>query len=121
MPVGLVAFEVGSLSLESVKRFRTKAYSEINAVGNSVRNHLDDVSRKLRPNNVTLLLFIIAVYLVLSRCGPVLSRVGESTFQSLDLNKKLLQDFDPVNLQALKGVYQIFRGVTRVPGPFAHR
>lgn len=121
MPVGLVAFEVGALSLESVKRFRTRAYSEVNSVGNSLRKHLNDILTRARPNNVTVLLVSVALYLVLSRCGPVLSRVGESTFQTFDLKTKLLQDFDPVGLKALKGVYKIFRGVTRVPGPFARR
>lgn len=121
MPVGLVAFEVGTLSLESVKRFRAKAYSELTTLGNTLRKHFNEILTRARPNNVTVLLFSVAVYLVLSRCGPVLSRVGESTFQTLDLKEKLLQDLDPVDLQALEGVYSAFRGVTRVPGPFAHR
>lgn len=119
--MGLVAFEIGALSFESVKRFRAKAYSEVNSVGKSLRKHLSQILTRARPNNVTVLLFLITLYLVLSRCGPVLSRVGESTFQTFDLNTRLLQEFDPVGLQALKGVYKIFRGVTRVPGPLARR
>ena len=121
MPVGLVAFEISSLSLESARRFRARASTEINAAGKSLRKQINKVLTRARPSNVTLLLFLAALYLILSRCGPVVSRVGESTFHTLDLHTKLLRDLDPVGLQSLKGVYKIFRGLTRVPGPFARR
>lgn len=120
MPVGLVAFEIGALSLGSVRRLRTRTYTEVNAVGKSLRKHLQHILTRARPNHVTALLFSIALYLILSRCGPVLTRVGESTFKTLDLNENLLR-LDPVDLQSLKGVYRLFRGLTRVPGPFARR
>lgn len=118
MPVGLVAFEIGAHTLE---RLRTRTYTEVNALGKSLQKSLDRILTKARPNNVTILLFSIALYLVLSRCGPVLSRVGESTFETFDLNRRLLRDLDPIGLQSLKGVYKIFRGVTRVPGPLARK
>lgn len=123
MPVGLVAFEIGALSLESVRRLRARAYTELTTSGKSLRKHLQRVLTRARPNHVTALLVSIAVYLILSRCGPVLTRVGESTYESLDGNRRLVFDLgvDPVNLQSLKGVYQAFRGLTRVPGPLAKR
>ena len=120
MPVGLVAFEVGALSLDSVKKFRRKAHTQLETFGRSFRKHLNRLLTRARPNNVTILLFSIVAYLVLSRCGPVVSRVGESTVATFDLKRKL-QDLDPVGLQVLKGVYKAFRGVTRVPDPFARR
>lgn len=121
MPVGLVAFEISSLSLESARRFRAKASTEISAAGKYLRKQIQQVLTRARPTNVTVLLFLVALYLVLSRCGPVVSRVGESTFQTFDLHTKLRRDLDPVGLQSLKGVYKLFRGLTRVPGPFARR
>lgn len=120
MPVGLVAFEVGALSLDSVKKFRRKAHTELGIFGRSFRKHVNRILTRARPNNVTILLFSIAVYLVLSRCGPVVSRVGESTVVTFDLERKL-QNLDPAGLRVLKGVYRAFRGATRVPGPLARR
>lgn len=123
MPVGLVVFEIGALSLESARRLRTRTNTEVNALGKSLRKHLQRVLTRARPNHVTALLVSIALYLILSRCGPVLTRVGESTYESFDLNKSLVLDLGlgPVGLQSLKGVYKVFRGITRVPGPFARR
>lgn len=123
MPVGLVAFEVGALSLKSVRKVRTRTSTELNALGKSLEKQLQIFLTRTRPNHVTALLVLVALYLILSRCGPVLTRVGESAYESLDLNKKLVLDLglDPVDLQSLKGVYQAFRGLTRVPGPFAKR
>ena len=121
MPVGLVAFEISSSSLQAIKRLRTKVYAEANAAGKSLKKHLAQALSRARPNKVTVLLLTIALYLILSRCGPVLTRVGESTFETFDLNKRLLRGLDPVGLQSLKGVYSVFRGLTRVPGPFSHR
>ena len=122
MSVGLFAFDLGALS---VKKLRSKSPSSelSSAVGKSLRKNFNHLLTRARPsnNNVTVLLFFVALYLVLSRCGPVLSRVGERTFTTLDLKAKLLEDFDPVGLQALRGVYRIFRGATRVPGPLARR
>lgn len=121
MPVGLVAFEVGARSLDLYAR---RTYTELTSVGKSLRKRLNQILIRLTragPNRVTALLVSIALYLILSRCGPVLTRVGESTFVAFDLNKRLLLSLDPVGLQSLKGIYRIFRGVTRVPGPFARR
>lgn len=121
MPVGLVAFELSATSWAYARRLRAKVYSEADLVGKSVRKHLSSLLTKTRPNSVTLLLLGITIYLILSRSGPVLTKVGESVFETFDLNTRLVQNLDPVGLQSLKGVYIIFRGVTRVPGPFAHR
>lgn len=121
MPVGIVAYELSASSSAYVRRLRAKVYSEGSLVRKSLRKHLTKFLTQARPCNVTVLLLGIAFYLVLSRCGPVLAKVGESIFETFDLNGILVQNLDPVGLQSLKGVYTVFRGVTRVPGPFAHR
>ena len=109
MPVGLVVLEVGSFSLQSLRRLRTANYSF------AVRNYFIEILTRARPNNVAgVLLYIIAFYLILSRCGPVLTRVGESAFETSDLNKGLERT-------ALHCVYKAFRSLTGVPRPFAHR
>lgn len=121
MLVGLFAFDLGALSVKKLKS-KSPSFELSSVVGKSLRKNFNHLLTRARPNNnVTVLLFFIALYLVLSRCGPVLSRVGERTFTTLDLKTKLLEDFDPVGLQALRGVYRIFRGATRVPGPLARR
>lgn len=121
MPVGLVVFEISAPSWRYVRRLRAKIYSEAHLFGKRLRQCLSELRSKARPNTITLLLLSIAFYLVLSRCGPVLTKIGETTFDTFDLNRRLLQNLNPVDLRSLKGVYKIFRGVTRVPGPFAHR
>lgn len=117
MSVGFALFEVGAvLSLGSVKR--SGAPTPKSHAG-FLRKHLDVVLTRVRPSLSSVLLFSIALYLVLSRCGPVLSRVGEATYQAFDLKNRLLHDCEDFDIQVLQGLYKIFKGVTRVPGPFA--
>ncbi len=117
MPVGLIAFEIGSESLVTARVLKEKLYTE----GRVAREKISRILSRSRPNTITLLLLSIAVYLILSRCGPVVTRVGESTFRTLDLQHTLLKELDPVGIRSLSGIYKVFRGVTRVPGPFSRR
>ena len=122
MPVGLVVFEISSASWTYARRLPAKLCSEFQLLGTYVRKHfLPKLIRKTRPCNVTVLLICITLYLILSRGGPILSKVGETTFETFDLHGVFLQNLNPVGLQSLKGIYKVFRGVTRVPGPFTHR
>ena len=74
-----------------------------------------------RVNTVTLLLYVVSFYLVLSRLGPVVSRVGEKAASTLELESFLEAGFDREGLQSFKEVYRRFREVTRVPGLFVRR
>ena len=118
MPVGLVAFELSSTFWAFTRRLKTKINSEASLLGNSVRKQWDRFLKKARPSSVTVLLLIVAVYLVLSRSGPFLTRVGESTAEKLYLNSPLVDILDPEGLQSLK---EVFRGLTKVPGPISSR
>ena len=121
MPVGLVVFEICASYKGYLRKLRAKIYSEAHLLGKYLKLDRSILRQKTRPSTVTLLLLGIAFYLVFSRCGPVLAKIGETTFDAFDLNRRLLQNLNPVDLRSLKGVYKVFRGVTRVPGPFTHR
>ena len=111
MPLGLVPFEIVSDSINAQWRASKKSISsrDIHFV---LRKHLKSLSRA-RPNITTVLLGVITVYLVCSRLGPVLARVGESEI--------VQQEFQLFNEFRELEVYRIFRDATRVPGLFARR
>lgn len=93
---------------------RTKSFTELKFVEKFLKEKLSNLFTRANRTHPLLFLYLVIVYLLLSRCGPVLTRIGEATF---DLNQKL----DPVGVQSLQNVYVKFRGVTRVPGPFSRR
>lgn len=62
----------------------------------------------------SLLFYAILVYIVCSRLGPVVSRVGESAFE-LSLEAEFSET---ENLLTFRAVHRWFRDVTRVPAPF---
>lgn len=74
-----------------------------------------------RVSTVTLLLYVVSFYLVLSRLGPVVSRVGEKAAHTLELESFLEAGFDKEGLESFKEVYRRFREFTRVPGLFVRR
>lgn len=109
MPVGLVAFEIFS-----AVRLQSKNTSVL------LRKHIKILSR-IRPKLGTVLLSIVAVYLVCSRLGPVLTRVGESAYESFELEQTFQQGLEREGLQLVREAYRRFRDATRVPGPLARR
>lgn len=108
MPIGLVAFEI----LSSIGH-QSKNTSVL------LRKHLKILTRS-RPKLGTVLLSVVTVYLVCSRLGPVLTRVGESAYETFEL-EQTLQGLEREELQAIREAYWRFRDVTRVPGPLARR
>ena len=109
MPIGLVAFEIlSSLGHQS------KNTSVL------LRKHLKIVTR-IRPKLGTVLLTVVTVYLVCSRLGPVLTRVGESAYETFELEQTLQQGLAREGLQTAREAYKRFRDATRVPGPLARR
>lgn len=111
MPVGLVAFEIlSSLRLQSKNS------------GYLLRKHFNFLSR-IRPKLGTVLLTIVTVYLVCSRLGPVLTRVGESANETFELEKTLRRglELEREGLQLFREACRRFRDATRVPGPLARR
>ena len=111
MPVGLVAFELFFKSRSSAARRRLVRFGLI------LRKNLSKFSRA-RPNVGTVLLTIVSIYLVCSRLGPVLSRVGESAVVVFELENKFL---NLEGVERFKNAYKVFRYATRVPGPFFKR
>ena len=110
MPVGLVAFEI----LSSV-RLQSKNSSYL------LRKQLKILTR-IRPKLGSILLTIITVYLVCSRLGPVLTRVGESAYETFELEETLQQQgLEREGFQIFREAYRRFRDATRVPGPLARR
>ncbi len=69
----------------------------------------------------TVLLYAIAFYIVFSRLGPVVSRVGESAVESFDLGSALPAEWAEEDLRIFREVYRVFRYLTRVPGPLRRR
>ncbi len=112
MSVGLVALELSFLS----KAFERKL--KANYLLDEVRKRWDKFLGKARPSGGTVLLLCVIAYLILSRSGPFLTKVGESTVEKLHLDAALVHIIDPVELQSLK---EAFRGFTRVPGPISSR
>lgn len=113
MPVGLVVFEI----LSSV-RLQSKNS------GYLLRKHLKILSRiRVRPKLGTILLTVVTVYLVCSRLGPVLTRVGESANETFELEKTLRHglELEREGLQLIREACRRFRDATRVPGPLARR
>lgn len=110
MPLGLIPFEIVSDSQASWTASKKSSSHETYYV---IRKHLKLLSRA-RPNITTVLLGVIIVYLVCSRLGPVLARVGESNI--------VQQEFQLFNeFEGLEEVCRVFRDATRVPGLFARR
>lgn len=109
MPIGLVAFE-----LFSSFGHQSKNTSVL------LRKHFK-ISTRIRPNLGTVLLSVVTVYLVCSRLGPVLTRVGESAYETFELEHTLQQGLEREGLQAVREAYKRFRDATRVPGPLARR
>ena len=62
-----------------------------------------------------LLLSLVAFYLVASRLGPVVTRVGESAVVRFELGPQLVAEED---VPALLRLYARIRDFTRAPGPF---
>ena len=114
MLVGLVAFELNS---SSAKKAKAKVISGADSLGEVVRKNWDQFL-KARPSNVKFLLIAVAVYLVVSRSGPLLIKVGENAVEKFHLNVPLEEILKPEGLQSLK---EGFRGFTRVPGPISSR
>ena len=108
MPIGLVAFEI----LSSFGH-QSKNTSVL------LKKHLK--STRIRPNLGTVLLSIVTVYLVCSRLGPVLTRVGESAYETFELEHTLQQGLEREGLQVVREAYKRLRDATRVPGPLARR
>ena len=111
MPVGLVAFEI----LSSV-RLQSKNS------GYLLRKHLKILSR-IRPKLGTVLLTVVTVYLVCSRLGPVITRVGESAYETLEVENTLRHglELEKEGLQIFREACRRFRDAIRVPGPLARR
>ena len=63
----------------------------------------------------SLLLYLVAFYLVSSRLGPVVSKVGESAVSTFELGPLLVAEED---VPAVLQVYARLKDVTRAPGPF---
>lgn len=109
MPIGLVAFELLSSLGHSSKNTSVL-----------LRKHLKILTR-IRPKLGTVLLSIVTVYLVCSRLGPVLTRVGESAYETFELEQTLRRGFESEGLQVVREAYKRLRDATRVPGPLARR
>ena len=109
MPVGLVAFEIFKSIGQQSKNTNVL-----------LRKHLKILTRS-RPKLGTVLLSVVTVYLVCSRLGPVLTRVGESAYKTFELEQTLQQGLERNGLQAIREAYWRFRDATRVPGPLARR
>ena len=111
MPVGLVAFEILSSA-----RLQSKNS------GYLLRKHLKIISR-IRPKLGTVLLTVVTVYLICSRLGPVLTRVGESAYETFELEKTLRHglELEREGLQIFREACRRFRDAIRVPGPLARR
>ncbi len=69
----------------------------------------------------TVLLYVIAFYIVFSRLGPVVSRVGETAVESLDLYKLFSAEWADEDLRLFREGYRLFRYFTRVPGTLGKR
>ena len=111
MPAGLVAFEI----LKSVGQ-QSKNTNIL------LKKHLKILTRApTRPKLGTVLLSVVTAYLVCSRLGPVLTRVGESAYKTFELEQTLRQGLERNGLQAIREAYWRFRDATRVPGPLARR
>ena len=111
MPLGFVSVELLSyLGLQSKNS------------GYLLRKHLKILSR-IRPKLGTVLLMTITVYLVCSRLGPVLTRVGESACETFELEEALRKglELEREGLLIFREAYRRFRDATRVPGPLARR
>ena len=73
------------------------------------------------PRPHTLLLCVLSFYIVCSRLGPVVTRVGESAFETFELRQRLEAEFDKEGLETIRDAYRRFRDLIRVPGPFVRR
>ena len=77
--------------------------------------------REFSPKPHTLLLYVLSFYIVCSRLGPVVTRVGESAFEVFALRQRLEAEFDKEGLETIRDAYRRFRDLIRIPGPFARR
>lgn len=74
-------------------------------------------SASARVSTVTLLLYAVSFYLVLSRLGPIVGKVGEKAADSLEGESSGAER----DLQSFREVCRRFGELTRVPGLFARR
>jgi len=118
MLVSLVAFGLSSSSKTFAAKVGAKVTSDADSLWDSVRKNWNQFLKKARPSSVRLLLIAVAVYLVLGRSGPLLTKVGENTVEKFHLNAPLEGILKREHLQTLK---EGFRGFTRVPGPISAR
>ena len=112
-----------ALGIFSLECFRHK----IKGLKDFVEKQLAFLARPLqlpsaRVSAVTLLLLYVAsFYLVLSRLGPVVSRIGEKAADTLEREPFLEAGLDREDLQSFREVCRRFGELTRVPGSFAKR
>lgn len=85
-----------------------------------LRNQLVIFS-KATPSIGTLLLTVVTFYLVFSRLGPVITRVGDSSFEAFDICREFGVESDHASWQNCRLTFHWLKEAIRVPAPLIRR